>query len=191
MVLALFSTYLPILTMLYHIHHICTLLLHTTVAPYSRSATIPYHGLNISPWLPWLCSLPFSLSSVWWWEGRQTRHALPQGLASFLCSLLRMTRNDTSVTGHLFALYLRLSSPDTSDLLSYLLSLSPAETLAIMVRDCPPSHSLPFYQTFTQHIWNVFHSVCRDLAELRHLVWNWSRTQTHCTLEVGRGDIRT
>ena len=29
----------------------------------------------------------------------------------------------------------------------------------------------PFRQTYVHHIWNVFQNVCRDLSELRHLVW--------------------
>lgn len=42
--------------------------------------------------------------------------------------------------------------------------------LKIMELDCPSHQPLPFFQTFVQHIWNVFHIVCRDLFELRHLV---------------------
>ena len=47
---------------------------------------------------------------------------------------------------------------------------STAETLSIMALDRDPADSVEFYTTFTGHIWNVFHIVCRDLGELRHLV---------------------
>ncbi|XP_064395541.1 origin recognition complex subunit 5-like [Halichondria panicea] len=43
------------------------------------------------------------------------------------------------------------------------------ETLAIMALDRNPQDSPEFFATFSNHIWNVFHIVCRDLAELRHL----------------------
>lgn len=44
------------------------------------------------------------------------------------------------------------------------------ETLEIMMLDCPLDKPLPFFQTFVHHIWNVFHTICCDLSELRHLV---------------------
>ena len=44
------------------------------------------------------------------------------------------------------------------------------EVLKIMLLDCPNSQSLTFYETFVNHVWNVFNTVCRDASELCHLV---------------------
>ena len=46
------------------------------------------------------------------------------------------------------------------------------ETLVIMEMDLKSfgTRPRPFCLTYVNHIWNVFHNVCRDLSELRHLV---------------------
>lgn len=46
---------------------------------------------------------------------------------------------------------------------------SKEEVLKIMLLDCPNSQSLTFYETFVNHVWNVFNTVCRDASELCHL----------------------
>ena len=57
-----------------------------------------------------------------------------------------------------------------------------AETLAIMEMDLRSfgERPRPFCQTYINHIWNVFQNVCRDLSELRHLVWEWRMGTKHC-----------
>jgi hypothetical protein len=57
-----------------------------------------------------------------------------------------------------------------------------AETLVIMEMDLRSfgERPRPFCQTYIHHIWNVFQNVCRDLSELRHLVWEWRMGTKHC-----------
>lgn len=47
---------------------------------------------------------------------------------------------------------------------------SKTELLEIMCLDAPDEHPREFYSGYCQLLLSVFHSVCRDLKELRHLV---------------------
>ena len=47
------------------------------------------------------------------------------------------------------------------------------ELLAILCLDQPPDYEETVYKTYLSLLLSVFHTACRNLTELRHLVCDW------------------